>query len=48
MAPSIAWNLVNRDDVVRAIAEYDRLGQTAPAAAKRAEADALAAHLDQE
>lgn len=26
MAPSIAWNLVSRDDVVRAIAEYDRLG----------------------
>lgn len=26
MAPSIAWNQVSRDDVVRAIAEYDRLG----------------------
>ena len=26
MAPSIAWNQVSRDDVVRALAEYDRLG----------------------
>lgn len=26
MAHSIAWNQVSRDDVVRAIAEYDRLG----------------------
>lgn len=26
MAPSIAWNEVSRDDVVRALAEYDRLG----------------------
>jgi hypothetical protein len=26
MAHSIAWNQVTRDDVVRAISEYDRLG----------------------
>jgi hypothetical protein len=26
MARSIAWNEVSRDDVVRALAEYDRLG----------------------
>jgi len=26
MAHSIAWNQVSRDDVVRAIADYDRLG----------------------
>ena len=26
MAHSIAWNDVSRDDVVRALAEYDRLG----------------------
>jgi hypothetical protein len=26
MARSIAWNDVSRDDVVRALAEYDRLG----------------------
>jgi len=25
MAHSIAWNRVSRDDVVRAIADYDRL-----------------------
>lgn len=26
MAHSIAWNQISRDDVVRAMAEYDRLG----------------------
>jgi hypothetical protein len=26
MAHSIAWNRVSREDVVRALAEYDRLG----------------------
>jgi len=26
MAHSIAWNQVSRDDVVRAIADFDRLG----------------------